>query len=92
MSKVNKPSQANKLPPLIHSTFDHAEVDPEPLHVAIYAEADRYNIRMIVWPDQVPALIAVLEHMQEQIQSEPPASQPSSVVWKPVITTEEKVV
>lgn len=78
-------NKTNKAPKRIHCTFDHAEIDPEPAHIAIYANADQYNIRMILWPAQVEALKAVLE----QIQSGTPASQPLSVVWEKVHTDSE---
>ena len=78
-------SKTDKVPKRIHCTFDHAEIGSEPGSVAIYANADQYNIRMIVWSTQVEALKAFLE----QIQNGAISAKSFDVVWKPVVVTGE---
>jgi hypothetical protein len=62
-----------KVPKRIHSTFTHAEQSypGEPRHIALFADANNYNVRMIVWPNQIPALRAMLDEFEQQAQPAP---------------------
>jgi len=60
-----------KVPKRIHATFTHAErsYPGEPRHLALFADANNYNVRMIVWPAHIPALRAMLDQFEQQVEA-----------------------